>query len=90
MLARSQAIARVLTPAVGATALVSWAIAVGQAVPRLMAGPICSSRTDSWSLAGHCPACFAAVAFTVLFVVLAAATPRVNASAAACAAGQRK
>lgn len=52
----------------GAAMLVSWAIALGQALPRLMAGPLCTSQQDAWALAGHCPACFAAVGFTLVFV----------------------
>lgn len=58
---------RLIAPLLGATALVAWTIAISQALPRLMAGPLCSSRQDAWALAGHCPACFAAAALTVLF-----------------------
>jgi len=57
---------RFIAPFAGATALVAWAIALAQALPRLMAGPLCSSRQDAWSLAGHCPACYVAAALTVL------------------------
>jgi hypothetical protein len=57
---------RFIAPFAGATALVAWAIALAQALPRLMAGPLCSSRQDAWSLAGHCPACFVAAGLTVL------------------------
>lgn len=52
----------------GVAAIASWAVAVGQALPRLMAGPLCTSQQDAWALAGHCPACFAAVGFTLAFV----------------------
>lgn len=37
--------------------LVSWGLALWQAAPRLMAGPICSNAQDMSVLAGHCPAC---------------------------------
>lgn len=57
---------RFIAPFAGATALVAWAIALAQALPRLMAGPLCSSRQDAWSMAGHCPACFVAAGLTVL------------------------
>ncbi len=47
--------------ALAVTALVSWGVALWQAAPRLMAGPICSSAQDMSVLAGHCPACPAAL-----------------------------
>ena len=69
---------RLIAPLLGAIALVAWTITLGQALPRLMAGPLCSSRQDAWALAGHCPACFVAAALTVLFgvsLVLARSEP---------------
>ena len=69
---------RLIAPLLGAIALVAWTIAIGQALPRLMAGPLCSSRQDAWALAGHCPACFVAAVLTVLFgfsLVLARSEP---------------
>lgn len=51
-----------------AAALASWLIALQQALPRLLAGPICSSSQDSWAFAGHCPACFVAAGLTVAFL----------------------
>lgn len=69
---------RLIAPFSGATALVAWTIAFAQALPRLMAGPLCSSRQDSWALAGHCPACFVAAALTIVFLAsLVASRPQV-------------
>lgn len=65
------------TLATGGAALTSWAFALAQAMPRLLAGPLCSSRSDAWSLAGHCPACFAAVGFSLAFLGLLAGERRV-------------
>jgi len=59
---------RYLPPATGVAALVTWAIALQQAMPRLMAGPLCSARQDTWVLAGHCPACYVAALLTVAFL----------------------
>jgi hypothetical protein len=59
---------RHLSSLLGAAALASWAIALQQAMPRLLAGPICSSSQDSWAFAGHCPACFVAAGLTVAFL----------------------
>lgn len=59
---------RHLSSLLGAAALVSWAIALQQALPRLLAGPICSSRQDTWAFAGHCPACFVAAGLTAAFL----------------------
>jgi hypothetical protein len=47
--------------ALAVAALVSWGAALWQAAPRLMAGPLCSSAQDMSVLAGHCPACPAAL-----------------------------
>lgn len=58
---------RLIASFAGATALVAWAIALAQALPRLLAGPLCTSGRDSFALAGHCPACFVAVALTLVF-----------------------
>lgn len=63
--------------ATGGAALTSWAFALAQAMPRLLAGPLCSSRNDAWSFAGHCPACFVAVGFSLAFVGVLAAEKRV-------------
>ncbi len=68
---------RFIVPVVGATALVAWTIALAQALPRLLAGPLCSSRQDVWSMAGHCPACYVAAALTLVFGIgLALARPK--------------
>lgn len=71
---------RFIAPLVGATALVAWTIALAQALPRLLAGPLCSSRQDAWALAGHCPACFVASALTILFGIslVLARTPQAS------------
>jgi len=69
---------RLIAPLLGAITLVAWTIAVGQALPRLLAGPLCSSRQDTLALAGHCPTCFVAAALTLLFgisLVLARSDP---------------
>lgn len=58
-------------PLSGALALVSWAIALGEAAPRLLTGPLCTSAQDSWAFAGHCPACHVAVGMTLAAVGLA-------------------
>ncbi|MFC4444035.1 hypothetical protein [Caulobacter henricii] len=47
--------------ALAAVAVFSWGVALWQAAPRLLAGPICSSAQDLSVLAGHCPACPATV-----------------------------
>lgn len=52
----------------GSAAFASWSIALVQAWPRLTAGPLCSSRNDVLSLAGHCPACFVAAALSLIFL----------------------
>lgn len=65
---------RLIVPLIGVSALVAWTIALGQALPRLMAGPLCSSRQDSSLLAGHCPACFVAAALTAAFMLALLAT----------------
>jgi hypothetical protein len=52
----------------GLAALAAWSVALFQALPRLMAGPICSARSDMFSFAGHCPACFVAAGFTLVFL----------------------
>ncbi len=59
---------RSLAPIAGAAALVAWSAALFQALPRLMAGPLCSARSDPFSFAGHCPACFVAVGLTLVFL----------------------
>ncbi|MET3665487.1 hypothetical protein [Caulobacter sp. 1776] len=59
---------RRITVVTGSAALASWSVAIAQALPRLAAGPLCSSRDDALTLAGHCPACFLAVAFSLAFL----------------------
>jgi len=49
---------RHLPSATGVAALVAWAIALQQSLPRMLAGPICSARGDAFVFAGHCPACY--------------------------------
>lgn len=48
-----------------AVAVFSWGVALWEAAPRLLAGPICSSAQDLSVLAGHCPACPAAIMASV-------------------------
>ncbi len=54
--------------ALAVAAMVSWGVALWQAAPRLMAGPICSSAQDISVLAGHCPACPAALVVSLALV----------------------
>lgn len=68
MSVRSPAPLSLVTLVAGGAALVSWATALAQAMPRLLAGPLCSSRADAFSFAGHCPACYVAAAFTLAFL----------------------
>lgn len=56
---------RHLSSLLAVAALTSWAIALQQALPRLLAGPLCSTRQDAWAMAGHCPACFVAASLTI-------------------------
>jgi hypothetical protein len=65
---------RLIVPLIGASALVAWIIALNEALPRLMAGPLCSSRQGNWLLAGHCPACWVAAALTTAFMFALLAT----------------
>ena len=67
MSARSQAPWRSIAFVTGSAALASWSVAIAQAWPRLAAGPLCSSRNDALTLAGHCPACFIALALSLAF-----------------------
>lgn len=54
----------------GLTTVLSWALALWQAAPRLMAGPLCTAAQDPLGLAGpHCPACVVAVLSTLALVV---------------------
>jgi len=72
MSATSENFRRRVPPIIGAAALFGWVIAYGEAMPRLAAGPLCSSRDDLFTLAGHCPACGVAAALTLAFVASAA------------------
>lgn len=63
---------RLATLMTGSAALISWTFALVQALPRFLAGPLCSSRDDAWALAGHCPACFLAAGFSLAFLGLLA------------------
>jgi len=67
---------RKAAPLLAAAALVSWTSALWQAMPRLLAGPVCSTRQDAFSLADHCPACFIAAATTVAFAACVLASAR--------------
>lgn len=62
------AFSRHLPSATGVAALVAWAIALQQSLPRMLAGPICSTRGDAFVFAGHCPACYVAAALSIAFV----------------------
>jgi len=71
---------RSLAPIAAAGALAAWSVALFQALPRLMAGPLCSGRQDVWSMAGHCPACYVAAALTlILLASLASPAPSAGA-----------
>ncbi len=61
-------LSRHLPSATGVAALVAWAVALQQSLPRMLAGPICSARGDAFVLAGHCPACYVAAALTIAFL----------------------
>lgn len=65
-----QARARIGALLAAAVAIVSWATALGEAVQRLAAGPLCSVRQDAWAPLNHCPACFVAVVATLLSLTL--------------------
>ncbi|KRA64910.1 hypothetical protein ASD89_19645 [Caulobacter sp. Root656] len=59
---------RLIALASGTAALASWVIVLLQGLPRWTAGPLCGASDDLLSLAGHCPACWPAVAFSVMFL----------------------
>lgn len=63
-----KALSRHLPAATGLAALVAWAIALQQSLPRMLAGPICSARGDMFVFAGHCPACYVAAALSIAFL----------------------
>lgn len=65
-----QARARIGAFLAAALAIVSWAIALGEAVTRFAVGPLCSASQDAWAPLSHCPACIVAVATTLLSVGL--------------------
>lgn len=80
MPAMSERIRRGAPPIIGAAALFGWVIAYAEALPRLAAGPLCSSRDDLFTLAGHCPACGVAALLTLAFIASAAAVRRPTAT----------
>lgn len=55
---------------------ISGAAALWRCLPRLTAGPICSSSQDVLAFAGHCPACFVAAGFILAFLASVAILPR--------------
>ncbi|PHY20151.1 hypothetical protein [Caulobacter sp. BP25] len=63
-----KALSRHFPTATGLAALIAWAIALQQSLPRMLAGPICSARGDMFVLAGHCPACYVAAALSIAFL----------------------
>lgn len=65
-----------ITLGLAVAALASWGVALWQALPRLLAGPLCSSPQDAFSLAGHCPACFVAAFLTLAFLARLTITAR--------------
>lgn len=70
---------RYVPPVTGLAAVAAWFIALQQAMPRLLAGPLCSSQQDTWVFAGHCPACYVAALLTIAFLtslIVAAKEPR--------------
>jgi len=68
MLAEFQAPWRRIAILTGLGASVGWATAFIQALPRLTAGPLCTTRDDVFALAGHCPACFVAAGLSLAFL----------------------
>lgn len=71
MSAKVQSALRQLTPVLGLSSILAWEVAAWQALPRLTAGPLCSNAQDIAVLAGHCPACYLAVALSVAFLTSA-------------------
>ena len=71
-------ILRRIPPIIGVAALFGWLIAYAEAMPRLAAGPLCTSRDDLLSFAGHCPACGVAALLSLAFVASVAATRHVS------------
>lgn len=61
---------RAIATALGAAALASWMIVLIQALPRWTSGPLCAARGDMLSWAGHCPACWPALAFSLMFLTM--------------------
>jgi hypothetical protein len=59
---------RVVATALGAAALGSWVIVLLQGLPRWTSGPLCAARGDMLSWAGHCPACWPALALSLMFL----------------------
>lgn len=59
---------RHLPSATGLAALIAWAVALQQSLPRMLAGPICSARGDAFVFAGHCPACYVAATLSIAFL----------------------
>jgi hypothetical protein len=82
MPATSEYIRRRVPPIIGVAALFGWLIAYAEAMPRLAAGPLCSSRDDLFTLAGHCPACGVAAFLSLAFVASAALMRRPSPAAA--------
>lgn len=70
----------------GAMALVSWVVAFGEAAPRLLSGPLCSSGQDAWGFAGHCPACYIAAAMTIATIAIASGRTRARVTATVASA----
>ncbi|MFY8208812.1 MAG: hypothetical protein ACOVOE_05680 [Caulobacter sp.] len=70
MVPQLEVLVRNSVPFTAALTLVSWAVALGEAAPRLLAGPLCTSSQDSWAFAGHCPACYVAAGFTLATLAL--------------------
>jgi hypothetical protein len=83
MLAAAERLPRQIAPFLALASLLSWSVALWQALPRLLAGPLCTTRQDAFSLAGHCPACFVAVSLTLAFLASLLAASRVRARAPA-------
>lgn len=73
---------RNLQKLLGLTTVISWALALWQAAPRLMAGPLCTAAQDPLGLAGpHCPACIVAVLSSLALVIALMAPPARRAAA---------
>lgn len=78
MSAKVQSVLRQITPVLGLCSILAGEVAIWQALPRLTAGPLCSSAQDIAVLAGHCPACYLAAGLTTAFLTSALVSHRLK------------